>query len=1053
MPDADWESVKNIFYEAVNLPEVERPSYLDGTCEGRPDLRSEVEILLGSYESEFLEKPAIVSMAGAIVPESQLLAAGQRIDHYVITRLLGRGGMGEVYLATDETLDRPVAIKLLHDQIGWIENASRRLLREARSAARLDHPNICSVYDVGEHEGRPFIVMQFVEGQTLDERLKERPLSIEECFSYIKQIGSALGAAHSRDVIHRDIKPSNVILAGNSKHVRVVDFSLAKRALDTGGLETELSMPGIVAGTTAYMSPEQVRGGELDARTDIWSLGVVFYQMLTGVLPFKGDSRADLMAAILNEDVRPPSSYFEEAWPELDAFVAGLLTKDRTQRFRSITEFEQVLGRLERSLGKDGLPRISRRDGPTHITNSSDAKRTASMFGASSADADRQGIVTAGWGGKSARSLSRRRPWLAFAAGVLSMAAAGAGLTYWQFASENGLVDSFLAANAGNLRIATIYGLKRQIGGALTSLSFSPDGRLLLFALSAEGKSTIYIKQPTGGGPMRVTDGKFTDQNPVWSPDGQRIGFISNRDGKTGLWTVSYLGGAPTLLHTLDGLESSYQLKKWRADGKGIFFRSGSEIKEIIIETGETRAVDLAGVGGDISGDFSISADDSKVLAVSVENDREQIWLKSLVTGEAKRISETEHHSWSPTWFPDGRNFAYCSDQNGIFQIYIRNLEGSSRQLTFSNFNSTGPAIAPDGKRIAFTTYTDEANIYYYDIAAKTETVFTSNVNMQLFPSISPDGSRIAYQITDDGAKLFASQLRVSPTDPESGLPPVSLNETGCCMKWSPNGEHVAYVKSFGTDHHIWRFGINDQREIRLTREGISMPGHSIAPYDLSASMFEWSPDGTRIVFTARRELNHNVWYAFTDGSGERPLTEFREGESKAFSPMWSPDGTTVAFVEAISPGPATLSKQNRIVFLEEGSSVRGAEFNSQIRLLGWRNDAAGVFVAEMGSGLWEIYFVPATESGKKEKVVTLPGAQQNGIRISPDQKWIAYTERRANIDNVFVVPVRGGRATRVTGNDDSTLFFSGLTWTPDSKRLLYSKQTGGMQISLISEN
>ncbi|HMQ03090.1 MAG TPA: protein kinase [Pyrinomonadaceae bacterium] len=1051
MADADWETVKELFCEAVNLPSEDRSTFLDKVCSGRPEIRDEIEILLGSYESEFLEQPALVDHAKATLTEVPLFNSGQTISHYRIVRLLGRGGMGEVYLAEDETLDRPVAIKLLHDRFGWDGNASRRLLREARSAARLDHPNICSVYDIGEHEGRAFIVMQFVEGRTLDERLHDGPLTIAESISYVSQIASALEAAHSRGVIHRDIKPSNVILAGAKGHVRVVDFSLAKRAFDSGGFETELSTPGIIAGTTNYMSPEQIRGRELDARTDIWSLGVVFYQMLTGALPFTGESRADVMAAILNEKARPVSAYFTERWPELDAVVARLLSKSRRARFQTISEFENALSDLTSNANQDRFSAIARSDSYRHAAWDEDAKRTAATAAAFSEDADKLSLVTEGSTIQAPRWMKGRA---ALAAGIGILGLLLGGLAYWKITAGNDSHDPFSAGNAGNLRIATIFGIKRQIGGALTSLSFSPDGRLLLFALSSDGKSTIFIKQPSGGGPMRVTDGKFSDQNPVWSPDGQRIAFISDRDGKMGLWTVSYLGGAPSLLHTLDGTGSNYQLKKWRQDGKAIFFRNGSELREIVTETGEIRDVDLSGIGGSISGDFSISADDSKVLAVSVEHDKEQIWMRSLVTGETRRIAETSYHSWAPTWFPDGRRFAYCSDQNGIFQIYIRNPEElTPKQVTFSNFNSCSPAIAPDGRSIAFTTYTDEANIFTYDIATRSERMFTSNIKMQLFPAISPDGERIAYQITDDGAKLFSSELRVIPTDSEGGPPPVSLNETGCCMKWSPTGEHVAYVKSFGTDHHIWRFGINDQREIRLTQDGISMPGHTIAPFDLSASMFEWSPDGKKIVFTARREGRHNVWTALADGSGEQPLTNFREGEAGGISPMWSPDAAKVAFVEALGQGPSILSKNNRLVFLDGDRYVVGAGFDTEIRLLSWHSDSSGVFVAALGNAYWDVYFVSAVEPGRKDRLNRLANARRNGINISPDQKWISYSERKGDVDNIFLIPVRGGSPTRLTSNDDTTLFFSGLAWTPDSKKLLYSKQTGGIQISLISEN
>src|SRR3989454_8650121 len=274
-------------------------------------------------------------------PSKETLASGSRLGHYEIKSRLGAGGMGEVYLAEDMRLGRRVAIKILPAETISDEHARKRLVREARAAATLDHPHICSVYEVGEANGRSFIAMQYIEGETLDLKLKQKPLELKESLAIASQIADALAEAHAHGIIHRDIKPSNIIITARGQ-AKVMDFGLAR--VIAGAVESEaetqslLTTPGTILGTVPYMSPEQVRDEVLDGRSDIFSFGVVLYEMLSGHQPFAAESPAATLSAILTRDPLPLARYSDGVPTELERIVRKCLGKDRERRYQTIRD-------------------------------------------------------------------------------------------------------------------------------------------------------------------------------------------------------------------------------------------------------------------------------------------------------------------------------------------------------------------------------------------------------------------------------------------------------------------------------------------------------------------------------------------------------------------------------------------------------------------------------------------------------------------------------------------------------------------------------------------
>jgi serine/threonine protein kinase len=291
-----WQRVKEIFEGALEKHGAEREAFLDHMCNGETEVREEVESLLRSYEvaGSFMESPAVAHAADAL---AQKLTAGQRIKHYQIVNLIGEGGMGEVYLATDTILGRRVALKVLPAFVSKDPERLRRFTQEARAASRLSHPNVCVVHEIGEtDDGRPFIAMEYVEGMTLRQRMRSHALKLGDVLDIAIQIAEALIAAHEAGIVHRDIKPENIVIRPEG-YVKILDFGLAKLTeRHKGATHTTMSTllfhssPGTVLGTAAYMSPEQARGVNVDERTDIWGLGVVLYEMASGRPPFTGET-------------------------------------------------------------------------------------------------------------------------------------------------------------------------------------------------------------------------------------------------------------------------------------------------------------------------------------------------------------------------------------------------------------------------------------------------------------------------------------------------------------------------------------------------------------------------------------------------------------------------------------------------------------------------------------------------------------------------------------------------------------------------------------------
>lgn len=352
-----WKQIDELAQAALEQPPEDRAAFLAQVCAGDEALHNEVRSLI-SYQSEaigFLEQPALDHAAELVAAPQQKLVEGSEIGHYQIIRLLGEGGMGEVYLARDRKLGRQVALKLLPEEFMSERQRVLRFEQEASAASALNHPNILTIYEIGESSGRHFISTEFIEGQTLRDRLRTATMSIVEVLDVARQVASALAAAHEVGIIHRDIKPENIMVRRDGL-VKVLDFGLAKLTNQqaTGPEATTRALvqtgAGIVMGTVRYMSPEQARGLEIDARSDIWSLGCVIYEMVAGRLPFDGATASDVISLVLQKEAPPLARYSPEVPAELDRIVTKSLQKTPEERFQLAKDLVLDLKSLKQQL-------------------------------------------------------------------------------------------------------------------------------------------------------------------------------------------------------------------------------------------------------------------------------------------------------------------------------------------------------------------------------------------------------------------------------------------------------------------------------------------------------------------------------------------------------------------------------------------------------------------------------------------------------------------------------------------------------------------------------
>jgi Tol biopolymer transport system component/predicted Ser/Thr protein kinase len=986
-----------IFQAALDLPAGERAAYLDTACAGDMALRREVESLIAAYEraGSFIERPAIEADAAVVAGQQTGSLVGKSVQHYRVVRLLGAGGMGEVYLATDTKLDRPIALKLLPAEIARDHQRLQRFLQEARAAAALSHPNIAHIYEIGEANGAYFIAMEYVEGMPLDQRIAAPPLSIAESLDLAMQITDALDEAHSKGITHRDIKPSNIIITPRGR-AKVLDFGLAKlstppgvsgRVSDSEVATRVKTSPGIIMGTVNYMSPEQASGEAVDARTDIWSLGVVIYEMVTGHVPFTGPTPSHTVVAILEKEPLRLSAYVSNVPEALEWIVSETLTKDREERTQSAHELLKKLQRVKQRIDTDA--EVERSVALEHFSTSSDTAGTRSMAASTGEVTETPTNVSSAE--YVVNQIKRHKGGVALAAALVAVALAGLAFGLYKFFSRT------QSASTGILKVTPLTSspyIERNV-------AFSPDGRQVAYVWTGEKNMDfdLYVKIIGAGEPLRLTNGQGRVMSPAWSPDGRYIAFLRGTGEGKGFYLIPALGGAERKLadvYGLTGLSAGVtpmpQAVDWSPDGKTLAVVDKTSENEpwsiflISVETGERRRLTQppAGYTGDIF--VSFSPDGSRLALArlhgftggSVVAPPGDIYTVSVAGGEPVRITSDEAGVYGVAWTADGAELVFSSNRGGGDPVLWRvpAAGGTPTLIAGVGQNVWELAITRQGDRLAYAQMSADLNIYRLELTgqpggrrgAGAPASFISSTRLEGSPQFSPDGHRVAFFSDRSGS----SEIWVCDAE---GKNLVQLTNFGGprtdTPSWSPDGRLIAFTSFPGGNGDIYVVSADGGSPRRLTSDPSAEGGA------------RWSRDGRWIYFTSNRTGRNEVWKMPAAGGAAIQLTR---GGGR--NPVESPDGRTVYY-----RGESGL----RQVSTEGGEETQVS--GVPVGLGNWAVVERGIYLLNRQPGHPQYaleFFDFATR--QTTQITTLEGPRGvftiYGLTVSPDEHSVLYAQR-----------------------------------------------------------
>jgi eukaryotic-like serine/threonine-protein kinase len=884
-----WQQIKALLESAIERDPLSREAFLDEACASDPALRREVQALLDSHAraGDFIESPAYAVMAESLAASD--IVPGSTIGPYQIIDRLAAGGMGDIYLAEDSRLGRKVVLKALPTAFTKDSERVRRFQLEARAASALNHPNIITVYEIGQMDHLHYIAVEFIDGETLRQRLVKGPVTIGEALEITINVATALLAAHEAGIVHRDIKPENIMVRGDGV-VKVLDFGLAKLTESKSMISDDSTLfqtqQGMIIGTAPYMSPEQARAQTVDTRTDIWSLGAVLYEMVGGRPAFDGPTPSDIIAAILSREPVPLVRHRTEIPTELEWIIKKALRKDRDERYQTIREFladlENLQQRVEpalpapaakrsisagsvlvigvvvvfasalayRYIGKKTVsnPRainfeqITYQSGPEFFPSLSPDGKSIAYASRESGNWD---IYFQVIGKNSIKNLTKdsltddSQPAFSPAGDLIAFRSERDGGGIYVMSATGGSptrVSDFGYSPSWSLDSGTILIGTEKIPQPSTRPTKSElwkidvntnqrqrlsDGDALQPVFSPRQKRIAYWSRPdrygqrehiltipaNGGEAVAVTDGSYTDLNPVWSPDGKYLYFSSNRGGSSNIWRIAIdentgvTSGVPEAVTAMGATTSVLQLSFSR-DGR-MAYSAQTEIRNL-------RSVSFSPAQGTIGTPVSITQGSMQMWFPDPSPDGE--WLTAYSMGQQRHIfvmrtDGTEQrdltpgdyrYAW-PRWSPDGQRIVFSSRRTGDYELWIVNRDGSGlRQLTQSSGGHYSPWSA-DGSMIAYSTHAPRNDC----VVINPGKAWSDQKLLYLSPLSDASLSFEGWSWSSDGKKLAG--IKHLPNGVHSGI-----------------GIYNLETKTYDwlTDFGDWPIWLNDNRHLLFVSQG-----------------------------------------------------------------------------------------------------------------------------------------------------------------------------------------------------------------------------------------